>query len=91
MARQQTANDIINRAALEVGLTPVADPAGSVAEEFVQLKGLLTAAGQELVELHPWQFLTGLFEFTTEESDSGDYDLPDDFAYMIDQTGWDRI
>jgi len=90
MARQKTANDIINAAALEVGLIPVADPVGSPAEEFVQFKGLLNAAGQELVEYHPWQMLRGIYTFTTGDTDTGDYDLPDDFSYMIDQTGWDK-
>ena len=90
MARLSSANGIINRAALEVGLLPTIDPVASSDESFIQLTGLLTSAGQELVELHPWQILRGVYEFKTEEDDTGDYDLPEDFAYMIDQTGWEH-
>jgi len=90
MARYATALDVINRAALEVGLIPSPDPVGSGDESFIQLAGLLGSAGQELVELHPWQILVKPFEVITQIGDTGVYDLPDDFAYMIDQTGWDR-
>ena len=90
MARLYIANDIINRVAVEVGLLSVSDPLSSVDETFIQLAELLNAAGQELVELHPWQVLTQVFQLTTADTDSGTYDLPDDFSYMIDQTGWDR-
>lgn len=90
MPRYSTATDILNRTALEVGLVPVTDPVSDPDEAFVQLTGLLSSAGQEMVELHPWQILTNVFEFTTAPSDSGTYDLPEDFSYMIDQTGWDQ-
>ncbi len=91
MARQEIANNIINRVALEVGLTPVQDPVAEVDPAFQQLAGLLTAAGQELVELHEWQMLRQEFAFTTVvPSDTGTYDLPDDYSYMINQAGWDQ-
>jgi hypothetical protein len=90
MARVYTATQIINRAALEVGLEPVADPVGSSDANFVQLTGLLSSAGQEMVELWPWEVLVQDFALTTADTDSGVYPLPDDFSFMIDQTGWDR-
>ena len=90
MARFATANDVINRAALECGLLPVNDPVSSADESFVQMTGLLTSAGQELVEMHPWQGLRRKFDITTQVGDTGTYDLPDDFGYMVDQTGWDK-
>jgi len=62
----------------------------SADESFIQLRGLLNAAGQELVDLHPWQGLNREFKLTTAEGDTGSYDLPEDFSYMIDQTGWDQ-
>jgi hypothetical protein len=40
--------------------------------------------------LHPWQRLIREFQYTTGTSESGPLDLPDDFAYMIPQTGWER-
>lgn len=90
MARLSTANDVINRVAVEIGLNKDVDPVGSSDEAFVQLRGLLDSAGQELVRLHSWQIMTRNFNFTTQAGDTGVYDLPDDFSYMIDQTGWDR-
>jgi hypothetical protein len=91
MARQETANTIINRVALEVGLLPSNDPFADTDESFLQLRGLLDAAGQELVEYFPWQVLNQVFEFTTvAATDTGTYTLPTDFSYMIDQTGWDQ-
>ena len=38
MPRLITATDIINRAALEVGLSPVSDPVTNTDENFIQLK-----------------------------------------------------
>ena len=90
MSRFVTANTVINRAALECGLLPVNDPVSSADESFVQLTGLLTSCGQELVEIHPWQGLRKKFSFTTQAGDTGSYELPDDFGYMIDQTGWNK-
>jgi hypothetical protein len=90
MARFSTANSIINRAAVEVGLLKDASPVESTDESFIQLSELLQGAGQELVEMHAWQGLMMPFDLTTVDGDTGTYDLPDDFSYMIDQTGWDR-
>jgi len=93
MSRYLPVDTIINRAALEVGLLPSPTPTNDQDEAFVQLVGLLTGAGQELCELHPWQVLVRRYEINTNPANdgtSGSYDLPDDFNYMIDQTGWDR-
>lgn len=90
MARLSTANDIINRAAVEMSLPKSNNPVSSTDESFIQLTELLNACGQELVELHPWQILMKSYEVTTQEGDSGVYDLPSDFSEMIDQTGWEH-
>lgn len=95
MARQSTANEIINRAAVEVGLLSVSDPVSSIDESFIQLTELLNGVGQELVELFPWQFLVRVYsvEMGVTPPVSGTtnaFALPENFSYMIDQTGWDR-
>jgi len=90
MARFATANDIINRVAVEVGLPKSPDAVGDSDQSFVQLTGLLTSAGQELIEIAPWEAFSKTIEFTTTASDTGIYPLPDDWAYMTDQTGWDH-
>ena len=90
MARLDTANTIINRAAVEVGLNKSADPVADPDEAYSQLTELLNSAGQELVELFPWQILVKEYRIVTKNTDSGTYDLPADFSYMIDQTGWEH-
>ena len=83
-------NDIVNRVAVEVGLTPVADVFATEDPAFRQLTYLLTTSVQELMEMYPWQVLTREYQLTTVVDQQGELDLPQDFGYMIDQTGWDR-
>ena len=76
---------------MEVGLTPVSDPYASADDAFVQLRHLLNSAGQQLVTYHTWQQLVREYVFTTDPMlDPQEYALPNDFAYMMDQTGWMR-
>lgn len=89
MPRLSSANNIINRAAVEVGLSKVNDPVGSTDDAFIQLTELLNGAGQEMVEMFAWQTLVQPYQVITSSADSGEYPLPDDFSYMIDQTGWE--
>jgi hypothetical protein len=89
MPRFLTANDVLNRVVLEVGLDTSTDPYADQNTVFKQLRGLLDSAGQELVELYEWVGLRRAWEITTV-ADQNEYDLPDDFAYMVNQTGWDR-
>lgn len=92
VTRFPTAGDVINQVALEVGLPAAAggNPFSTLDGNFLQLVGLLNTAGRELVEVHPWQSLIVQGSITTQEGDSGVYELPDDFAYMIDQSQWNR-
>ena len=85
-----TANDILNRVAAEVGLAPAEDPWGSSQPEFIQMTHLLNIAGEELCQLYPWEFLMREHGIVTQSTDTGNYKLPDDFLYMINQTGWER-
>jgi len=91
MTQLQNANEIINQAAVEVGLTPVEDPFASPDAQFIQLRFLLNTAGRRLVYHYQWEHLQREHIFTIDDQlVEQDYDLPDDFAYMIDQTGWMR-
>lgn len=83
-------NEIVNRVAVEIGLTPVVDVFAVDDPVFKQLTYLLTTAAQELMEMYPWQILTREYQKVTVEGESGDLPLPDDFGYMIPQTGWER-
>jgi hypothetical protein len=52
------------------------------------MRYLINTAGEELSQSYPWEFLRKEATITTDGS--GDYDLPTDFLYMMNQTAWDR-
>lgn len=90
MARFITADEALNRVIAEVGLAPVAAPYSSADPAFVQMQYLINTAGAELLEEFPWANLVRSHQILTQLGDSGSYPLPEDYAYMIDQTGWER-
>lgn len=67
MSRYATCQEIVNRAAVECGLTPVADVFASTDPAFVQLRTLLTSCGQNLTENYEWEILRREFSYTTIE------------------------
>lgn len=93
MAQYDTAADVINAAANECGIASVVDPYGSSATEFIQLRGLLTQCGRELLGMYQWQELIVRTSFSTGAVpvSTGLYDLPADFGYFINQTGWTPV
>jgi len=88
--RFETINDIVNQVAVETGLEPVVDVFASGDFVFTQLTHLVTTCTQELMEMFDWQILVREHQIITQVGESGDYDLPTDFGYMIPQTGWER-
>jgi hypothetical protein len=90
VARWITVNDIINRAAVEVGLNPVNDVFATPDPSFQSMRYLLNSCGQELVQEFDWNISIRRYSFVTAPGDTGEYDLPADFSYMIDQTGWQQ-
>lgn len=90
MARFETAQQVINAAANEVGLAAASnfDPTTSADPAFVQLTALCTTAGRELYGMHEWQALNKSYTFTVQNGDTGNYNLPADWGYPIDGTGW---
>jgi hypothetical protein len=90
LANVITANEIINRAAAEVGIEPSPDPLSSQDSNFIKMRYLLNTAGEELTLAYPWEFLVRTHQITTAGGDTGEYALPSDFNYMINQTGWER-
>ena len=87
---QATATETINRVAAEVGISPVADPYNTTDDSITQMTYLLNVAGEELCQLYPWEFLVREHQIQTVDTDSGDYPLPADWLYMMNQTGWER-
>jgi hypothetical protein len=90
MAYDTTA-DIIATAAVMCGLSSVANPYSSSDDAQIQLRTLLNQCGRELYALHQWQQFVKTHSFDTGASpvSTGLYDLPSDFGYFINQTGWD--
>lgn len=84
-----TAANIINDAAVEIGLGSVTDPFTSQDANFAQLCRLLKSCGRELVMARNWTYLRKEFTFTTVANKSV-YSMPTDFLRMYDQTGWNR-
>ena len=84
------AAEILNRVAAEVGIAPIISPLESQDPFFIQLRYLLNTAGEELMQAYPWEQLVREHSITTAVDDDGDYDLPDDFGYILNQTEWDN-
>tara|TARA_R110000744_G_scaffold59119_1_gene123189 strand:- start:4861 stop:5607 length:747 start_codon:yes stop_codon:yes gene_type:complete len=90
VTRYDTVNTIVNRAAVEVGLTSIPDVFAGGDPAFAQLTGLLTSGLQTLMEDYVWNILIRTFQYTTAGGADSVVPLPDAFAYMIPQTGWER-
>lgn len=84
-----TAGDIINEAAVEVGLSAVSDPYSSTDPNIVQMRQLLKSLGREIVHTRKWTILRRERSFTTVAG-QGSYPLPADFHEMLNQTWWNR-
>ena len=84
-----TAGDIINRVAVEVGLTKVSDPYASQDNNFVQLRELLNISGEELLYMYSWSACTRVAVVDTDEDDSGEYPFPGDYQRITNQTAWE--
>ena len=90
MLQYQTANELLNAAAAEVGIAPRNDPWSANDAALQQMKAMLQTCGDEMLTLYPWEQLTNEHQIITSSADSGDYFLPADYGYMIDQTGWEN-
>ena len=89
MPRFDTASEVVNSAAVECGLTADSDVFASTNAAIVQMRTMLANVGRELLGLHQWNRFVKVHSITTNvPPDTGDYDLPTDFGYMIDQSGW---
>ena len=82
---------IVNQVAMETGQTVVKtlfQPEDVTADQNMQLLAALQSAGNEMLLYYPWEQFHKTLQFALE-ADKGGYDLPDDWAYFIDQTQWD--
>jgi hypothetical protein len=87
-----TASDVVNTAALELGLIsePLVDPYVGVRDpNIILLRSLLATLGQNLVRQHPWQELQREAVYTITAGQSV-YDLPLGYDRVLPTTEWDR-
>ena len=90
MARFKTANEILSQVGSEVGIGSTVDAFAEADIAWTQMIDLLNSCGYELLEELAWQGLVREVNFITQAGDTGKYEFPDDYAYMIDQTGWEQ-
>ena len=83
------AKTILNRAAVQCGLSARIDPFDGQDPDFVQLVEFLNTLGDDLNNKHDWT--QAIKECTILTAGSATvYDLPSDFHEMTDQSGWNR-
>ena len=88
MATFDTVANVVSKCAIELGLGAVSDVFGSTDENVIQLRTLLESAGRQLVKETRWLQTTREHTFATTAATS--YNLPSDYARMVDGTGWNR-
>lgn len=84
-----TAGNIVNDAAVELGLEASSDPFTSTDANHVMLVKLLKSLGRDLWRERSWSHLQREHLFVTV-SGTPNYSLPNDFGRMEPQTGWNR-
>jgi hypothetical protein len=84
-----TAGDIVNRAALRLGLVTVTDPFSATDQNQILLCSLLDEVGRDLWTERVWTQLTQFYSFVSVQ-DQAAYPLPAGFGFLINQTGWNR-
>ena len=90
--RYKTANELLNQVAVEVGLTRQTDVLASNDESFGRMAALANACLTELMQSKAWERMTRTATITGADvlNFGGKVPLPADYAYMINQTGWER-
>jgi hypothetical protein len=89
MSRYWNALQVMKQLTGELGLTQPVSISTSDDVQAIQLLALLNSSGNELMLYYPWEQFHKEWVFNTE-IDKGEYELPADWNYAIDQTQWDR-
>ena len=87
--RYWTANQIMKQLCSELGLPIQPSVVDSSSVQNMQLLAALNSAGNSLNIVYPWEQFKQQWVFQTEDQ-VGEYPLPDDWKYFVDQTQWDR-
>ena len=89
MAKYWPALQLLNQVSAELGLPTASTISGTLAVQTAQLLAMINSAGNELLLYYPWEQFRAEWIITTVPGE-GAYSLPDDWAYSLDQTQWDR-
>lgn len=82
----KTLIDTVKAATGELGFVQPSEILASIELTTIQLKQLVIASCDELLDMHDWQSLITPYTITT--NGSGSYQLPSDYLRMINQTAW---
>ena len=89
-----TLSTIVRNVAMQVGITPPADPVGSEDPAIQQMVAAVNMAAQDMFNLYDWQQLVKKFEIEIQADEPGQreksFPLPSDFWAFIDQTQWNK-
>jgi hypothetical protein len=85
---KSTALQIIQQAALELGLNKPNEVSASLENTGQQMLALLNAAGSDLSVMFPWQEISAVYAFQTVAAQAA-YSFPANMNYVIDETFWD--
>lgn len=81
--------DVARQVAAELALPQPTSFVGDNTAQSSQILAMLNSAGNELLFYYPWQQFVEQLEFATVDGQEA-YDLPQNWAYFVDQTQWDR-
>lgn len=84
-----SALSVVQQVAGELGLPTPTSLFGTDNPQTSQLVALLNSSGNELLMYYPWEFLVKFWTWDTVDGQS-EYQVPDDWAYFVDQTQWDQ-
>ena len=86
----QTAGDLINRVAIEVGLAKSTDPYSEQDPSFILLRTLMESCGDELLDEYDWQSAYRVKEYRLTNLTRPPIFLPEDFYRVVPQTTWEQ-
>jgi hypothetical protein len=87
-AKYWPAVDLLKQLSSELGLPVQTTVVNLDNPQGSQLLAALNSAGNELLNYYPWEQLAAPYSIVLEAG-KGEYDLPEDWAYFVDQTQWD--
>lgn len=80
---------LLNRVAVQCGLSTVADPYASSDPDFILMRDLLVSVGDDILQEHDWTHLVLTGTILTNGSTTS-YVMPASYKRMVPRTAWNR-